>query len=98
MKIAIGCDHGGIDLKETVIKVIEELGHQVDDQGCHNFDSVDYPDFAKSVCAKVQAGQCERGILLCGTGIGMSMVANKFTGIRAALCQEIFAARMSREH
>ena len=98
MKIAIGCDHGGIDLKETVIKVIEELGHQVDDQGCHSSDSVDYPEFAKSVCAKVQAGQCDRGILLCGTGIGMSMVANKFTGIRAALCQEIFTARMSREH
>lgn len=98
MKIAIGCDHGGIDLKETVSKVIEEMGHQVDDQGCHNSDSVDYPDFAKAVCAKVQAGQCQRGILLCGTGIGMSMVANKFTGIRAALCQEIFSARMSREH
>ncbi len=98
MKIAIGCDHGGIDLKETVIRVVEDLGHQVDDQGCQNSDSVDYPDFAKSVCAKVQAGQCERGILLCGTGIGMSMVANKFTGIRAALCQEIFSAKMSREH
>ena len=98
MKIAIGCDHGGIDLKETVVKVIEELGFEVDDQGCHSNDSVDYPDFAKMVCAKVQAGQCDRGILLCGTGIGMSMVANKFTGIRAALCQEIFSARMSREH
>jgi len=98
VKIAIGCDHGGIDLKETMCKVIEELGHQVDDQGCYSSESVDYPDFAKSVCAKVQAGQCERGILLCGTGIGMSMAANKFTGIRAALCQEIFSARMSREH
>ena len=98
MKIAIGCDHGGIDLKKAVIKVVEELGHQVDDQGCKSSESVDYPDFAKAVCAKVQAGQCERGILLCGTGIGMSMVANKFTGIRAALCQEIFSARMSREH
>ena len=98
MKIAIGCDHGGIDLKNTVTRVIEALGHQVDDQGCHSADSVDYPEFAKSVCAKVQAGQCERGILLCGTGIGMSMVANKFSGIRAALCQEMFSAKMSREH
>ncbi|MDH5299225.1 MAG: ribose 5-phosphate isomerase B [Desulfobulbaceae bacterium] len=98
MKIAIGCDHGGIDLKEAVVKVIKELGHEVDDQGCFSSESVDYPQFAKAVCAKVQAGQSDRGILLCGTGIGMSMVANKFTGIRAALCQEIFSARMSREH
>ena len=98
MKIAIGCDHGGIDLKETVAKVVQDLGHEVDDQGCFDEESVDYPEFAKAVCAKVQAGQCDRGILLCGTGIGMSMVANKFTDIRAALCQEIFSARMSREH
>ncbi len=98
MKIAIGCDHGGIDLKETVAKVVRELGHEVDDQGCFSEESVDYPEFAKAVCAKVQAGQCDRGILLCGTGIGMSMVANKFSGIRAALCQELFTARMSREH
>jgi len=98
VKIAIGCDHGGIDLKEAVVKVIKELGHEVDDQGCFSSESVDYPQFAKAVCAKVQAGQSDRGILLCGTGIGMSMVANKFTGIRAALCQEIFSARMSREH
>jgi len=98
VKIAIGCDHGGIDLKETVAKVVQDLGHEVDDQGCFDEESVDYPEFAKAVCAKVQAGQCDRGILLCGTGIGMSMVANKFTDIRAALCQEIFSARMSREH
>lgn len=98
MKIAIGCDHGGIALKNDTVAVLKGMGHEVDDAGCFSTESVDYPEFAKQVCAKVQAGACERGILICGTGIGMSMVANRFDGIRAALCHELFTARMSREH
>lgn len=98
MKIAIGCDHGGIGLKAEIVPLLRELGHTVDDNGCHSTDSVDYPDFAKAVCAQVQNSSCERGILICGTGVGMSMVANRFEGIRAALGNELFTARMSREH
>jgi len=98
VKIAIGCDHGGLSLKAEILSLLQELGHTVDDKGCHSTDSVDYPDFAKAVCAQVQNNSCERGILICGTGVGMSMVANRFEGIRAALGNELFTARMSREH
>ena len=98
MKVAIGCDHGGIDLKKDIIAVLRELGHEVEDQGCNSSDSVDYPNFAKTVSTLVKEGECERGILICGTGIGMSMAANRIPGIRAALCHEMFSARMSREH
>lgn len=98
MKIAIGCDHGGIGLKDDIIALLKEAGHQVNDQGCFASESVDYPEFAKAVCLLVQDGSCDRGILVCGTGIGMSMVANRFKGIRAALCHEQYTARMSREH
>jgi len=98
VRVAIGCDHGGIDLKNTVITVLNDLGHTVDDQGCNSTESVDYPDFARSVSSLVVEGKCECGILICGTGIGMSMAANRIPGIRAALCNEMFAAKMSREH
>ena len=98
MKIAIGCDHGGISLKAEIVPLLQEMGHAVDDKGCFSTESVDYPDFAKAVCAQVQNGSCERGILICGTGVGMSMAANRFEGIRAALGNELFTARMSREH
>lgn len=98
MKIAVGSDHGGFELKESLIALLGEAGHQVEDHGCDSLASVNYPDFAKSVCAVVNDGRCERGILICGTGIGMSMTANRFRGIRAALCHEQFTARMSREH
>ena len=98
MRVAIGCDHGGIDLKNTVISVLKELGHNADDQGCNSTDSVDYPNFAKSVSSLVTEGKCDCGILICGTGIGMSMAANRVPGIRAALCNEMFSAKMSREH
>ena len=98
MKVAIGCDHGGIDLKQTVVAVLQELGHEIDDQGCFSEESVDYPNFAQAVCSLVKDGSCERGILVCGTGIGMSMAANRFPEIRAALCTETYSARMSREH
>ena len=98
MKVAIGCDHGGLDLKDTVKSVLIELGHEIDDQGCNSSESVDYPNFANAVSSLVKDGKCERGILICGTGIGMSMAANRIPGIRAALCHEMFSARMSREH
>ena len=98
MQVAIGCDHGGIDLKATVVAVLEELGHTIADQGCHAGESVDYPDFADKVCDVVESGACACGILICGTGIGMSMAANRRSKIRAALCQESYAATMSREH
>jgi len=98
MRIAIGCDHGGLPLKEVVKATIEHAGHEVVDCGTFSADSVDYPDFGKAVCSKVQSGECQRGILICGTGIGMSMVANRFEDIRAALCHDGYTARMSREH
>lgn len=98
MKITIGADHGGMDLKAEILSLLKELGHEVHDLGCYSHDSVDYPDFAKAVCQEVLDQKAERGILVCGTGIGMSMAANRFAGIRAALCNDIFTARMSREH
>lgn len=98
MNISIGCDHGGISLKNDIVTLLEELGHEVSDVGCYSDDSVDYPQFAESVCKEVLAKKTEMGILICGTGIGMSMAANRHHGIRAALCSDIFTARMSREH
>jgi ribose 5-phosphate isomerase B len=98
VKVAIGCDHGGIDLKNIVVGVLTDLGHEIDDQGCNSVESVDYPEFAKSVSTLVKEGKCQCGILICGTGIGMSMAANRIPGIRAALCNEMFSAKMSREH
>jgi ribose 5-phosphate isomerase B len=98
LKIAIGCDHGGIDLKELLLPLLESLDCQINDLGCYSNESVDYPDFAKAVCQEVLNGNSEKGILICGTGIGMSMAANRYKGIRAALCHDIFSARMSREH
>ena len=98
MKIAIGCDHGGISLKKNVLSIVSEYGHQVVDVGTDSEMSVDYPKYAKAVCDMVSANECEAGILICGTGIGMSMAANRNKDIRAALCADMFTARMSREH
>lgn len=98
MKVAIGCDHGGIDLKRQVVRQLTHEQIEVLDMGCDSHDSVDYPLFARAVCSAVLTGEADFGILLCGTGIGMSMAANRFKGIRAALCHELFTARMSREH
>ena len=98
MKIIIGSDHGGFALKGLLTEWLEKEGHLVTDAGCAGTDSVDYPDFAKTVCRAVEDGTQQRGILVCGTGVGMSMVANRFPGIRAALCNDLFTARMSREH
>jgi len=98
MKIAIGSDHGGFGLKETVLSVLRDGGHEVIDCGCNSIESVDYPDFAEQVCEQVLSGQAALGILVCGTGIGMSMAANRHRGIRAALCHDEYTARLSREH
>ena len=98
MKIAIGSDHGGIEMKDIVVAFLKKQGHTVDDAGCFTKDSVDYPDFADKVCKSVREGICELGILVCGTGIGMSIAANRHRDIRAALCHEAYTARMSRQH
>ncbi|HYF76825.1 MAG TPA: ribose 5-phosphate isomerase B [Symbiobacteriaceae bacterium] len=98
MKIAIGSDHGGLDLKEAVISVLKELNLEFEDMGTHDRSSCDYPDYAEKVAAAVVSGAFEQGILICGTGIGMSIAANKVPGIRAALCNEIFSAKMARNH
>jgi ribose 5-phosphate isomerase B len=98
MKIAIGSDHAGFEAKDAIVKQVGELGHQVQDLGVNSPDSVDYPEYAHIVAAKVADGQAELGILVCGSGIGMSIAANKVSGVRAALCGGEYAARMSRQH
>ncbi len=98
MRIAIGCDHRGLDLKEFVIKLVTEMGHSEKDSGCYTTDSVDYSDIAKKVAEAVAMGEFERGILICDTGIGMSIAANKVKGIRAALCHDAFGVRRARLH
>ena len=98
MRIAIGSDHAGYNLKQDVIKLLEELGHQVYDAGAYSTESSDYPDFAAIVGRMVADGEADLGILICGTGIGMSIAANKIKGIRAAACHDVFTARMAREH
>jgi len=98
VKIAIASDHGGFDLKGEIIEFLKELGETVEDLGCHSLESVDYPDYAEKVCQEVKNQRCQCGILICGTGIGMSMAANRHQEIRAALCHNIFTAQLSREH
>jgi len=93
-----GADHAGWELKEAINRLLKELNHQVQDLGTFDEASVDYPDFGMKVASAVAEGKADRGILVCGTGIGMSMVANKHPGIRAALCHELYTARLSREH
>ena len=97
-KIAIGCDHAAVELKKKVIAHLEERGHEVVDVGTHTSDSCDYPVFAHAVCKKIQDKEVDLGFLVCGTGIGMSMAANKHAGIRAAACSDTFSARMTRMH
>jgi ribose 5-phosphate isomerase B len=98
VRIAIGCDHAGFLLKEELKAYLQALGHEVEDMGTHSLESVDYPDYARQVAEAVAQGKVERGIVICGTGIGSSIVANKVPGVRAALCHESYTARMSREH
>ena len=98
MRIAIGCDHRGVKLKQAIIKYISESGHSYEDFGCFTGEPVDYPDTAYLAAKAVAAGEADRAILVCGTGIGMSIAANKIKGIRAALCYDELAARLSRQH
>jgi ribose 5-phosphate isomerase B len=98
MTIAIGCDHAGVELKKEIISLLVNLRIECVDFGTDTPESVDYPDFGEKVSQAVSSGKIEKGILICGTGIGMSIVANKFPGIRASLCNELFTARMSRLH
>lgn len=98
MKVAIGSDHGGYRLKEEIKQVMDELQIDYEDLGCDSAESVDYPDYAIPVAEKVASGEVDRGILICGTGIGMSIAANKVKGIRCALVHDLFSAKATREH
>lgn len=96
--IAVGCDHGGLNLKEQIKKLLKDEGFDFKDFGTFDSSSCDYPDIAKIVCESVVSGECEKGILICGTGIGMSIAANKIKGIRAAHLTDTYSARMAKEH
>ena len=98
MKIAIGCDHGALALKNTVKAHLEKKGYEVCDYGTYTLDSCDYPDFAEKAAKAVASGECEKGIVLCTTGIGISIAANKVKGIRCALLSDLMSAKMTREH
>ena len=97
-KIAIGCDHGGLEHKNAIAENLKNRGFEVVDEGIYEQVSVDYPDIARKVAADIVSGKCERGILVCGTGIGMSIAANKIKGIRAALCADSFSTKYTRLH
>ena len=96
-KIAIGADHRGYTLKESLKKFISEKGYSLEDIGTNSTESVDYPDIAEAVAKKLQSGECERGILICGSGVGACVAANKFKGIRAAICHDVFSAHQGVE-
>ena len=96
--IAIGSDHGGFEMKEKVKKHLEEKGYEVKDCGCYSKESCDYPVFGHAVAKEVASGHCEKGVVICTTGIGISMVANKTKGVRCALCSEPLSAKMTRLH
>lgn len=96
--IALGCDHAGLEAKQKLIAYLEQRGYKCKDFGTYTSDSCDYPDFAYAVAKSVQSGECDRGILICGTGIGMSIAANKVKGIRCAACSDSFSAEMTRRH
>lgn len=96
--IAVGSDHGGYALKQQILRYLKENGFEYKDYGCFSEQSVDYPDFALPVAEAVAGGEAERGILICGTGIGVSIAANKVPGVRAALCHDCFSAKATREH
>lgn len=98
MKIAIGCDHGALELKNVMVAHLEKKGHEVRDFGTYTKDSCDYPEFAAAAARAVASGECDKGIVLCTTGIGVSITANKIKGIRCALLSDMMSARMTREH
>ncbi|MBQ4526560.1 MAG: ribose 5-phosphate isomerase B [Clostridia bacterium] len=96
--IAIGCDHGGFELKNVIIDYLKSEGYEFNDMGTYDTNSIDYPDIAHKICTAVTNGEAKLGILVCGTGIGMNMAANKHKGIRAAQCSDTFSAKMTRQH
>lgn len=96
--IAIGCDHGGYELKQEIIQYLDKEGYSYKDFGCYNEESTDYPIYGKQVAEAIVNQECEKGILICGTGIGISIAANKVKGIRAALCSDCFSAEATRQH
>lgn len=96
--IALGCDHGGYGLMQEVIRHLEDRGLEYKNYGCYSEEAVDYPVYAKAAANAVASGECEKGILICGTGIGISIAANKVPGIRAALCHDCFSAEATRQH
>ena len=98
MKIALACDHGALDLKNELIPHLEKLGYEVKDFGTYTLDSCDYPDFVGPAAQAVASGECEEGIVMCTTGIGVSITANKVKGVRCALLSDVLSARMTREH
>ena len=98
MKISIGCDHGALALKDKLVAHLQAKGHEVKDFGTYTLDSCDYPDFAAAAAKAVASGRCDKGIVLCTTGIGVSITANKIDGIRCALLSDLMTARMTREH
>lgn len=98
MKVAIASDHGGVNIRQEIIALLEEMNIEYEDLGCECSTSVDYPDYAVPVAEKVASGEVDRGILICGTGIGMSISANKVKGIRCALVHDMFSAKATREH
>ena len=98
MKIAVGCDHAGLKMKNTIISSLSDMGYEYTDFGTYDENSCDYPDYALKVAEAVAQGDCERGIIVCGTGIGVSIVANKVKGIRCAHCTDTFSAKACREH
>ena len=98
MRIALGCDHAGFPMKAQVVEVIRDLGHEVEDLGTHSPDPVDFPDIARAVCDRVASGKADRGMMVCGTGVGASIAANKRRGIRAAVCHDVHSAHQSVEH
>ena len=98
MKIYIGCDHGGLDLKNIIVKYLQEKGNEIVDVGTYTYDSCDYPVYAKKVAKAVANNECDKGIVICSTGIGVSIVANKVKGVRCALVTDVTTARLTREH
>ena len=98
MKIALGCDHGGYELKQFIMKTLEKLGYEYEDFGCYSLESCDYPDFGAAAARAVAEGKCDRGIVICTTGIGISIAANKVRGIRCAHCADTLEAQLCRQH
>ena len=98
MKIALGCDHGGYELKQFIMKTLEKLGYEYEDFGCYSLESCDYPDFGAAAARSVAEGKCDRGIVICTTGIGISIAANKVKGIRCAHCADTLEAQLCRQH